>query len=667
MATSKSAASTRTPAFPSRVIDIPEQTNTDETRRSILHLLMAGALLALMVVLAGGAALRESATIDEVSHIGAGVSYLQKLDLRMNPEHPPLPKMLAALPLIGRRIHADYNDKSWKVSDKFFQAFLGQWAFGESLLERWNDPKSTLAWARMPMLLLMLSLGCVIYVYSQRLGGKWAGGLCLALYVSTPTFLTFGPLVHTDIAVTLFSLLTLWTFASLWQWPTRRNTVIFALSFAGALLSKFSAPILLVVFLAFAIGLRWRSIPGQPDDKEELREWRRIRRRATFLGILYAGMVVYFFYLIFSLHQPTDALHRIGHNPFALIVRRLLFPFFLYLRGIFFVVVTSRRPTFLLGHTYPHGVWFYFPVLFALKSSLAFLLLLAFTALAAIARRVGGKTGSALIASPLGAHWRAFWVGFLVFTAVCLVSPMQISIRHFSIPIALLIVMIASLPGMLRHFNQRFPILGTMGAAVVVVLVANCLFIAVRQYPNYFAYMNSLGFGRPAYMLATDSNLDWNQSLPEVRRFAESHNLLRIGIDEYGFSDATASVPQAQTWNCQNPGSDFAGAWVALSANLILDASNCAWLMQYPHEMLAGGSMYAVHLPATIPPAGSLGGPPLPSAYRGFVGAPFDIRGLFEHTYHHSEDIPRAIDWLQSTFTALSKSPGPPPKMPWEQ
>jgi len=37
--------------------------------------LLAGLLLILMAVLAGGAALRESVTIDEVAHIGAGVSY----------------------------------------------------------------------------------------------------------------------------------------------------------------------------------------------------------------------------------------------------------------------------------------------------------------------------------------------------------------------------------------------------------------------------------------------------------------------------------------------------------------------------------------------------------------------------------------------------------------
>jgi hypothetical protein len=62
-----------------------------------------------MAVLAGGAAWRESVAIDEVVHIGAGVSYLQRFDLRLNPEHPPLAKMLAALPLAMRYVRGDYS------------------------------------------------------------------------------------------------------------------------------------------------------------------------------------------------------------------------------------------------------------------------------------------------------------------------------------------------------------------------------------------------------------------------------------------------------------------------------------------------------------------------------------------------------------------------------
>jgi len=131
----------------------------ENARGTLYSVLAALLLLLLMAILAGGAALRESVTIDEVSHIGAGVSYLQKLDLRLNEEHPPLPKVLATLPLVLRGTHADYSHISWTVSEKFFPAYLGQWVFGEWLMTKWNNPVPVLAWARLPMLLLTLILG----------------------------------------------------------------------------------------------------------------------------------------------------------------------------------------------------------------------------------------------------------------------------------------------------------------------------------------------------------------------------------------------------------------------------------------------------------------------------------------------------------------------------
>jgi hypothetical protein len=80
-----------------------------------LPVVFAALLLLLMGILAGGAARRESITVDEVAHIGAGVSYLQKLDLRMNLEHPPLAKALAAIPLVLRGVRTDYSDLSWLI------------------------------------------------------------------------------------------------------------------------------------------------------------------------------------------------------------------------------------------------------------------------------------------------------------------------------------------------------------------------------------------------------------------------------------------------------------------------------------------------------------------------------------------------------------------------
>jgi 4-amino-4-deoxy-L-arabinose transferase-like glycosyltransferase len=640
--------------------------NAQDKTRSIPSNLLAGLLLIFMALLAGGAALRESATVDEVSHIGSGVSYLQRLDLRLNPEHPPLPKVLAALPLVFRSVRADYRHISWNFSEKFFPAFVGQWVFGEWFLEKWNEPKTVLAWARFPMLLLTLALGWAVYGYARRLGGAWGGLLCLSVYVSTPAFLSFGPLVHTDMAVTLFSLLALWTFAEVWQEPSRKNSILFGLCLAAALLSKFTAGVLFFAFVAFALSLRWRPVPAQPDNKLELRQWRRARWRAALKGILWAALAVYAFYFVFSWHQPTNALDRIGAGPAALLLRRMLMPPLLYLGGVFFVLLTASRPTFILGHSYPHGVWFYFPVVFALKSPLGFLGLLVLAGAAGFSRKARGGTTVAVVPSQFATHWRVLWVSLLVFTGVCMLSPLDISIRHFSVPIVLLILMLAPLPRWTAGLRERTRSGAALGAAVTAALAASCLFTAVLSYPYFFPYLNALGLGHPSYALLNDSNVDWNQSLPEVKRFAEQYKLQKIGLDEYGFSDINVSVPQAYPWNCQAPTPEDAAQWVALSANMILDGHNCAWLLKYPRETLAGGSMYAVRLPDRIPEAGAADGPPLPSAYRQFGGAPFDVRGFFVHVIQHPDDLSRAVQWMQDSFTTLSKSPGPPPKPPWE-
>jgi len=125
-------------------------------------------LLLLMGLLAGGAALRQSVTVDEIAHIGAGVSYLQKLDLRLNEEHPPLAKVLAALPIVLRGVKADYSNVSWSFSNGMFKALLGEWVFGHWIITRWNDPYSTMVWARAPMLVLTLVLGYLIYLLGSK-------------------------------------------------------------------------------------------------------------------------------------------------------------------------------------------------------------------------------------------------------------------------------------------------------------------------------------------------------------------------------------------------------------------------------------------------------------------------------------------------------------------
>ena len=613
----------------------------------------AVALLALMAVLAGGAALRESVTFDEVAHIGAGVSYLQKFDLRLNEEHPPLAKILAALPLVFRGTRADYSNVSWTISEKFFPAYLGQWVFGDWLLTHWNNEAKVLAWARLPMLLLTLVLGWIVFVYARQLGGDWAGLLCLVIFVSTPAFLTFGPLVLTDMAVTLFSLLTVWRFAALWQNPTKRNAFLFAMSFAGALLSKFTAGILLFVFLAFALSARWLPLPGQPGDKAEVRAWRKLRWKLARLGIFWAAITVYVFYFIFSIRQTTNVLYLVGHGSAWIPLRRLLMPAWLYLRGVALVMITSSRPSFILGHNYPHGMWFYYPVLFVLKTPLGFLaLLLLALFLVLVSRKRRVQAHQRAIPGGQEFRWRAIWVCLIVFLAFCMLSRLSISIRHFTVPIVLLILLIAPLPRLLANLRVTSPVAGRIASGLAVICALSCLFTAVRTYPFYMPYVNSLGFGRPAYALVNDSNVDWNQALPEVKRFAEEHAIDHLKIDEYGMVEVTDVVPNSELWNCQKASPSDAGSWVVVSGSCILDGHNCAWLQQFPMQPIAGGSMYAIHLPTQIPAAGSPGGPPSPSDYRFIGGVPFDMTDYFLGTIRDPQRLGPVLAEMGAHFQA---------------
>jgi len=609
-------------------------------------------LLLLMAVLAGGAVLHESITIDEVAHIGAGVSYLQRLDMRMNEEHPPLAKLLAALPLVLHGVRTDYADFSWTFSSSWFNSFLGEWVWGNSVAVKWNDPGSLLVWARAPMLLLTLALGACIYVFGSRLGNTWGGFLCVVAFVTTPAFLTFGPLVLTDIAVTLFCLLTLWSFATLWSAPNRRNMLSFGLLLGAALLTKFSAGLLLFCFLFFRLSLRWLPVVQLPADKSELRQWRRLRGRYLWAGILVASISVYVVYFIFTWNQPSDSLQILGSSPASLLLRRILMAPSIYLRGLAGFALSAQRATFLLDHYYTHGVWFYFPALFVLKSTLASLLMLVAAPLVALVARAKLKS-IRIIPDETALHWRAVCVSLLVFTGGCMLSPMTISIRHFSVPIVLLILLLAPVPRALEllHENRWPAARPVMGAYAVLAVLS--LVTVLRAFPHFFPFFNSLGFGQPGYNLAGDSNLDWNQALPEVEEFVAKRGLQHVLLDEYGFVEPSVYIPQAQFWNCQAPDATDAGQIAIVSASMIRDGHNCPWLLNYPREELVAGGMYAFQLPTVIPPVGGPAGPPPPETHRNFGGFPGpDVRIIFLKCLRDPTQLQPTVDKMRAQFEA---------------
>jgi hypothetical protein len=433
--------------------------------------------------------------------------------------------------------------------------------------------------------------------------------------------------------------------------------VKFGFALAGALLSKFSSGLLFFCFLAFILSLRLRPGANLPADKAERRAWRSKRLWSLVKGTMLAAVVVYAVYLVLSWNQPTDTFSLL-HFPASPFLRRLLMPLWTYLRGLLGFAIQANRPTYVLGHSYPHGVWFYFPVVFLLKSPLAFLALLVLALIIFVAGKLRLKKEFAVIPEGMELHWRALWMFFLVFTGACILSRLDLSIRHFSIPLALLILMLARLPRMITSLQRSGWRMARGARWITIALAMALVFIAVRTYPFYFPFLNSLSRGRPGYALVNDSNLDWNQALPELERIVQQRGVKHVLLDEYGFSEPTVYVPEAQFWNCQEPAPADAGQWAVVSAGMIEDGHNCLWLMQYPHETLAGGSMYSFRLPEVIPPPGTPGGPPLPVDWHNFGGVPMqeDVRLMFLTCIRDPRQLQPTLDRLQAQFAAAQKA-----------
>src|SRR4051794_15464564 len=71
-------------------------------------------LLAVFVTLAVVSMRGKGTAFDETSHLPAGYTYWKTGDFRMNPEHPPLAKLWAALPLLAMDVKLSSDWKEWQ-------------------------------------------------------------------------------------------------------------------------------------------------------------------------------------------------------------------------------------------------------------------------------------------------------------------------------------------------------------------------------------------------------------------------------------------------------------------------------------------------------------------------------------------------------------------------
>ena len=204
--------------------------------------LLAGVLIAAFLAQAFLAGRVKSPVFDETGDIAAGLSYVQYGEVRANLQHPPLLKELAGFPLwlAGMRLPDSPAVRKMLTGDP------GERAAGAQLIAA-NGPDRTMFLARLPFLLLAAALGLLLYVWARQLLDEGAALAALFLYTFDPAILGHGYLATMDVGLAGFIVLFLFTLWRYLERPGAGRLVWCGAAMGLMLCTKFSAVFLLPV------------------------------------------------------------------------------------------------------------------------------------------------------------------------------------------------------------------------------------------------------------------------------------------------------------------------------------------------------------------------------------------------------------------------------------
>ena len=448
---------------------------------------------------------RESLTFDEGNHMFAGYMMWHTGDYGLNPEHPPLVKLLAELPMLGSELWVPpLKDRDFKG-----EAYVD----GRDWLAR-NDGGSQhmVFQMRLAAGVLALGLSLVVFFAARECFGATAGLIALVLVTFDPNVLAHSALVTTDIGVSLFFLASIYAFYRYVKKPTAGRLAIAGVT-AGLLLATKHSGILLAPMLVLLIGWEIAFAPKETRGRVLL------RLGGAFAAIVVVGVLVLWAFYGFryaarpeglklnpSLADYAKPLSSVSHAGVMTIAHLHLLPES-YLMGLVDVKrMAEFYPTFALGKNYAHGQWWYFPVVILIKTTIGMLALVAvaFFAIATGRLRKGRELTYLLVPA-------------LFYLAVAIAAGMDIGSRHILPVDTFMFVLAAGGIAALAATSRRWALIGG-------VLVAAHIVSALAVFPNYIAYANE-AWGGPGNLhnLLSDANVDWAQQLIQVKAWQDRH------------------------------------------------------------------------------------------------------------------------------------------------
>ena len=502
---------------------------TSQNARRILAGMAAAALFSVYAVEVTSSSHDLSAVWDEPTHILAGYRYWHAGDYGINPEHPPLAKLVGTFPLLFMHLKAP---QVWRDDSKPKVVMQGRtFVYG-------NDADAILLRVRLAEAALGLLFVLVLFEAGYRMFGAGVAWIAAVLAVFEPNLLAHSTVVGTDFAFTCFNLAAVYALWRVAERPSFLRLIGCGVMTGLALASKHSAILLLLtlaVLAAVEVACRVKSAAPEKSHrrqvlKREVGVW--IGRLTVIYGV--AVLVLWSFYA-FRYQARPDGLPLWQSLPsYAALMKGHLAPLLIttaarfkllpqsYLFGLIDVLMVTAGPRLSVhsGHLYPRAVWYYFPVAFVIKSTIGFLALL-ILAVAAISLWAGQcfRKAAYLLIPPT------------IFMGVALTAGTNMGIRHVLPIYPFLILAAAAGAWALATRNRAWAI---VVAALVIFHAASSLLTR----PDYLAYSNELfGGTSKTYRSLSDSNADWGQGLREAQEYLARRDIKDCWLAYFGTAD----------------------------------------------------------------------------------------------------------------------------------
>jgi hypothetical protein len=484
------------------------------------------ALLVLFVGLCLGSGWNTSPTFDETFFIGAGYSFL-KGDVHAQPTaNLVLAEKWIALPLLAMKVDEPTAEERRDSEAKRENAY---WV---SLFRNETHMFAMLRATRAMATLFGVALALVVFFWSRRLHGDGAGLISLVFYCLCPVIISNSGLATTDIAVTLFFALAVWSFWTLLHRISGWTVLWCGLAVGGLMATKISG-VLFVPMAGLMMGIKLAlrhpvavALPGGVVREETNASKQFFLLAPASLAAALVGYLtlwaIYGFHYSFGVQMPNGSAlwYIFNRQPEGLVSNYIawcrefrLFPEHFLIDIRLFTLTIEYRRAFLLGHFSLTGWWYFFPVAWFFKTPIPFLVaFLASLAVVIVAgwQRLAKGAGAAAINfyefTPLA-------VLFAVYLGVMMSGTLNIGIRHL-LPIYPALFIFAGVLARARWWHRRS---GTVLLGALMVWSAGEVWAV---YPQTLAYFNEFAGGpRNGYHVLVDSSYEWGQDLPAVEKW----------------------------------------------------------------------------------------------------------------------------------------------------